>query len=119
MSENKKEFIEALSNALKTDDRSALKSIEYSTNVWVDDVLYGEVLYEEVIKVSFESGAFKLINATANSNGANAQEVIKAVYGEPIGLIFSGFDDIEPSDNCPQDDIEPSDNCPFCGPEEE
>ena len=49
MNENKKEFIEALGDALKMDSRSGVKSIKYSTDVWVEDVLY-----EEVIQVKFK-----------------------------------------------------------------
>lgn len=89
MNEEKKEFLKALSDALKIDGRSGVESIEYSTDIWFEDVLY-----EEVVEVSFKGGAFKLINVTANSNGANAQEIIKAVYGgEVFGLLFYGFEE--------------------------
>ena len=85
MSEKKKEFITALCNTLKMDSRSGVKSIEYTTNIWFDGVLY-----EEVIQINFKSGAHKLINVTANSNGANAQAIISAVY---VGHIFYGFEE--------------------------
>jgi hypothetical protein len=51
------------------DGRSGLKSIEVFHKCVVEDVLC-----EEVIRVSLRAGQFKLINVTANSNGANAQE---------------------------------------------
>jgi len=87
MSEKKKEFVDALSDALKIDSRSGVESIEYTTNIWFDGVLY-----EEVIQINFKGGAHKLINVTANSNGANAQAVISAVYGGLLsGLYFMGL----------------------------
>ena len=87
MSEKKKEFVDALSDALKMDSRSGVKSIEYTTNIRFDGVLY-----EEVIQINFKSGAHKLINVTANSNGANAQAIISAVY---VGHIFYEFEEEE------------------------
>lgn len=89
MNEKKKEFVEALSDTLKMDSRSGVESIEYATDIWFEDVLY-----EEVIQINFRSGEYKLINVTANSNGANAKETVKAVYGgEPVGLLFYGFEE--------------------------
>ena len=89
MNEKKKEFVDALSDALKIDSRSGVKSIEYATDVWFEDVLY-----EEVVQVNYESGAFELINVTANSNGANAKEIIKAVYGgNPVGFLVCGVEE--------------------------
>lgn len=91
MGEHKKEFIEALTKALKIDGRSGVKSIEYATDIWFEDILY-----EEVVRINFKSGAYKLINVTANSNRSNEQEIMSAVYGrKPIGLIFSGFKEKE------------------------
>ena len=91
MSENKKEFVEALSNALKMDSRSGVKSIQYATDIWFEDVLY-----EEVVQINFRGGEFKLINVTANSNGENAKGIIKAVYGgKPVGLLFYGAEEKE------------------------
>ncbi len=91
MNENKKEFIEALGDALKIDSRSGVKSIEYATDVWFEDVLY-----DEVIRINFKGGAYKLINTTANSNESNSKEIMSAVYGgRPVGLLFYGFEEKE------------------------
>ena len=87
----KKEFVEALSDALKIDGRRGVKSIEYATDIWFENVQY-----EEVVQVNFKSGAYTLINTTANSNWSNAQEIMSAVYGgNPVGLLFSGFEEKE------------------------
>ena len=86
MNENKKEFVEALSDALKMDSRSGVKSIQYATGIWFEDILY-----EEVIQVNYEGGRYALINVIGNSNGANATEIIHEVYGSgAIGHIFYG-----------------------------
>ena len=37
---------------------------------------------DEYIDVHFRGGGVKRLLATGNSNGANAKEIIKAVYGE-------------------------------------
>ena len=37
---------------------------------------------DEYIDVHFRGGGVKRILATGNSNGANAEEIIKAVYGK-------------------------------------
>ena len=98
MSENKKEFIAALETALRIDQgRNNVEKIRYLENIDVDDDGGQETIrYEEIVRIDFASGAYKLINVTANSNGANAQQIIKAVYGgEPIGLLFSGFEEEE------------------------
>ena len=71
---NKAQFLKALETALKTDDRSDLESIEYVRDF--DNIV------EETIIITFESGAKSFINVSCNSNGANALEVVKEVYGE-------------------------------------
>ena len=89
MNENKKEFVTAIGEALKMDDRSGIKSIEYATNIWFEDVLY-----EEVVQINYHGGRYALINITANSNGANATAIINEVYGSgAIGHIFYGFEE--------------------------
>ena len=91
MNENKKEFVEALSDALKMDSRSGVKSIQYATEIWFEDILY-----EEFVQINYEGGRYALINVTANSNGANATEIIHEVYGgKPIGIIFYGREEKE------------------------
>ena len=93
MNENKKEFVEALSDALKMDSRSGVKSIKYATDIWFEDILY-----EEVVQINYESGSgrYALINVTANSNGANATAIIHEVYGSgAIGHIFYGREEKE------------------------
>ena len=88
MDEEKKEFVEALGDTLKMDSRSGVKSIEYATGIWFEDILY-----EEVIQVNYEGGRFALINVTANSNGANATAIIHEVYGDgAMGHISYGFE---------------------------
>ena len=87
MNENKKEFIAALETALRMDSRSGVESIKYATDLWFEDV------GTEVVTICFKGGAYKLINVTANSNGENAKQIIKAVYGgEVVGLLFYGFE---------------------------
>ena len=89
MNENKKEFIAALETALRMDSRSGVEYIKYATDIWFEDVRYAEV-----VTIYFKGGAYKLINVTANSNGENAKQIIKAVYSsEPVGLIFYGFEE--------------------------
>lgn len=89
MNEKKKEFVEALSEALKMDSRSGVVSITYATDIWFEDVLY-----EEVIQVNFKGRAYKLINVTANSYQTNAREIINAVYDDEVcGLLFYGFEE--------------------------
>jgi len=91
MNEEKKEFIAALETALRMDRRSGVESIKYATDIWFEDILY-----EEVVTIYFKGGAYKLINVTANSNGANAKEIIKEVYDsecKPVGLLFYGFEE--------------------------
>ena len=84
----KKEFVEALSDTLKMDSRSGVKSIQYGTDVWFEDVLYAEV-----VQVNYEGRRYALINVTANSNGANATAIIHEVYGSgAIGHICYGFE---------------------------
>ena len=90
MSEKKKEFVEALSNTLKMDSRSGVKSIEYGTDVWFEDNLY-----EEVVQINYDR-RYALINVIGNSNGANATEIIHEVYGSgAIGHICYGFEEEE------------------------
>ena len=93
MNEEKKEFVEALSDTLKMDSRSGVKSIQYSTGVWFEDILY-----EEVVQINYESGSgrYALINVIGNSNGANATEIIHEVYGSgAVGHISYGFKEKE------------------------
>ena len=88
MNEDKKGFVDALSDTLKMDSRSGVKSIQYATDIWFEDILY-----EEVIQVNYEGGRYALINVIGNSNGANATEIIHEVYGSgAVGHIFYGFE---------------------------
>lgn len=91
MSEKKKEFVEALSDTLKMDSRSGVKSIQYATDIWFEDVRYAEV-----VQVNYEGGRYALINVTANSNGANATAIIHEVYGDgAMGHISYGLKEKE------------------------
>jgi hypothetical protein len=69
----KAEFINRLQDALLLDqERSGLDSIRYEQNLESRD---------EIISVIFLGGGVKKILATANSNGANAKEIVRAIYG--------------------------------------
>ena len=68
--ENKEEFIQRVKLALKADKRSAVEDIKYEKNSGL-----------EIITVTFMGGHEEKINATHNSNGANFQEIGRAVYG--------------------------------------
>ena len=71
---SKKEiFIRALEAALQVDERSEVDSICYNLDFAARD---------EIITIIFKGGGIKRILATGNSNGANAKEIIKAVYGK-------------------------------------
>lgn len=72
MLNEKAAFIAGLEAALLTDDRSNLDSICYECRLDTCD---------EVIRIIFKGGGEKKILATANSNGTNAKEIVKAVYG--------------------------------------
>lgn len=65
-------FIKSLETALRDDEDNGLDSIVYQL------ALDGQ---DEIITVIFKGGGTKKILATANSNGANAKEIIKAIYG--------------------------------------
>ena len=69
----KSEFIATLELALLRDERSGVEDIAYIYKPEYDD---------EYIDVHFRGGATKRILATRNSNGDNAKEIIKAVYGK-------------------------------------
>lgn len=69
----KSEFIAVLELALIRDERSGVEDIAY---------IYKPEYGDEYIDVHFHGGGVKRILATGNSNGANAKEIIKAVYGE-------------------------------------
>lgn len=69
----KNEFIATLELALLRDERSGVEDVTYVYKPEYDD---------EYITVFFRGGATKRILATGNSNGDNAKEIIKAVYGE-------------------------------------
>lgn len=68
--EKKGEFIQRVKIALKSDRRSAVEDIKYEKE--------GPM---EIITVIFRGGHEEKINATHNSNGANFQEIGRAVYG--------------------------------------
>ncbi len=73
VSAEKASFIAALQDALLLDqERSGLDSICYEQDLASED---------EIITVIFKGGGTKKILATANSNGANAKEIVRAIYG--------------------------------------
>ena len=67
------EFIAKLELAILRDERSGVEDIAY---------IYKPEYDVEYIDVHFSSGGIKRILATGNSNGANAKEIIRAVYGK-------------------------------------
>ena len=96
MNEEKKEFVKALSDALKTDKGSGVKSIEYITSVKAKKRSYDEDLYEEIVRIEYIGRFVTLINIEANSNGTIAKKIINEVYGsDAVGLIFYGADEEE------------------------
>lgn len=69
----KKYFIRELSVALSMDsDNNMLEDITYT---------YDDDTCDEVITVTFTDGSYKKILATGNSNGQNAKEIVKTLYG--------------------------------------
>lgn len=72
MLSEKAAFIKSLETALREDKNSRLDMIAYQLTLETQD---------EVITVVFKGGSIKRILATGNSNGANAKEIIKAIYG--------------------------------------
>lgn len=72
MLSEKAAFIKGLETALRDDKNSSLDSIGYQLALNSQD---------EVITIIFKGGGIKQILASGNSNGANAKEIIKAIYG--------------------------------------
>ena len=68
----KSTFIDMLAEALDYDERSNVEDIAYR---------YDPKFEDEYITIFFRGGGKKQILATGNSNGANAKEIIKAIYG--------------------------------------
>lgn len=68
--ESKRIFLAALCDTLKLDPRSGIADIQLVATRAL-----------EVIFISYKGGHLVKINATRNSNGANAEEVIREVYG--------------------------------------
>lgn len=68
--EEKKQFIEALEKALLMDKYNNIESIKYHQHEnW------------EFVRIDYKGGYTVDINTSANSNGANAKEIIAEVYG--------------------------------------
>lgn len=70
--EEKRTFIHAMRYALRLDPRSGVRDIE---------LIKDEERAMEIIIILFKGGYTVRINATKNSNGANAQEIMREVYG--------------------------------------
>lgn len=68
--ERKKTFVQSLGMVLRIDERSNVKAIDL---VKERDM--------EIINITYVGGHSIRINATVNSNGENATEIIKEVYG--------------------------------------
>lgn len=96
MNEEKKEFVKALSDALKIDKGSGVKSIEYIRSVKAKERSYDEDQYKEIVRIEYIGRFVTLINIEANSNGGIAKKIISEVYGSgDAGLIFYGADEEE------------------------
>lgn len=74
MIEEKRKFIYALRDALRLDPRSGVRDIELIK----DEERAMEII---IILFRFRGGYTARINATRNSNGANAMEIMREVYG--------------------------------------
>jgi hypothetical protein len=87
MFEEKRIFIEKLTEALKVDKRSQVEAITYYPPNFFEKYPNGEFIR---IQYNSELGnGFVWINATANSDGANAKEIVAEVYGNgAIGRMF-------------------------------
>ena len=81
MDEEKKEFVKALSDALKIDSSSGVKSIEYIRSVKAKERSYDEDQYKEIVRIEYIGRFVTLINIEANSNGTIAKKIISEVYG--------------------------------------
>ena len=81
MNEEKKAFVKALSDALKIDSSSGVKSIEYIRSVKAKERSYDEDQYKEIVRIEYIGRFVTLINIEANSNGGIATMIISEVYG--------------------------------------
>lgn len=81
MDEERKEFVKALSDALKIDSSSGVKSIEYIRSVKAKERSYNEDRYKEIVRIEYIGRFVTLINIEANSNGGIAKKIISEVYG--------------------------------------
>ncbi len=66
----KEEFITRLKLVIMADERSYVKDITY----WKQNEI-------EIITIHYIGGAKTMINAACNSNGCNALEIMREVYG--------------------------------------
>ena len=83
MIRNKRDFLRYLESLLRLDKVSnGVHSLQYKYNPL-------DLVFPEVIIITFEGGHIRAINVKGNSNGANLKEVTAAVYGygECVGLI--------------------------------
>lgn len=83
MIQEKRDFIRRIKLVLKADPRSEVDKLEYY------DVPEGEF-----VVITFKSGFRKGINVSHNSNGANFEEIGRAVYGDGAFGEFS-LDEVE------------------------
>lgn len=82
--EEKKQFIEALEATLLMDKYNNIESIKYHQ-------------YEnwEFVRIDYKGGYTVDINTSANSNGANAKEIIAEVYGTgAIGRMRKSIEEV-------------------------
>lgn len=82
MFRKKREFVRLLEKTIQSDKvHNDVRSIKY--------ILDPDGVYKEVILITYEGGAETAIRTDGNSNGANAREVIHAIYGggKVVGLI--------------------------------
>lgn len=85
--EDKKGFTKDLSNLLRSDDRSGVKSITYEMD---------NEKQLEIVTIKYDGGSTAKINVTCNSLGAILKEVVREVYEDgAIGTYFRGFDTSE------------------------
>lgn len=70
--DEKRTFVHAMRYALRLDPRSEVRDIE---------LIKDEERAMEIIIILFRGGQTVWINTTRNSNGANAMEIMREVYG--------------------------------------
>lgn len=80
----KEQFVEAMEKALLLDKYNGVESCKYyNCEIW------------EFIRIDYKGGYTVDINTSANSNGANAKEIIAEVYGDgAVGRMKKSIEEV-------------------------